>query len=73
MFPEQKSAVFQLKRGKAYYLEANHIQGLGESHVGIAVKMQKTRFANSQLGSAVNEKQEIRVTSTMYPETQVST
>lgn len=34
--------------------------------------MQKTRYVNSQIGSAVNEKQEIRVNSIKHPETQVS-
>ena len=34
--------------------------------------MQKTRYVNSQVGSAVNEKQEIRISSETHPEKQVS-
>lgn len=34
--------------------------------------MQKTRYVNSQTGSAVNEKQEIRLSSIKHPEVQVS-
>lgn len=37
----------------------------------IGVKMQKTRYVNSQTGSAVNEKQEIRLNSIKHPEVQV--
>jgi len=37
----------------------------------IGVKMQKTRYVNSQTGSAVNEKQEIRLSSIKHPEVQV--
>ena len=38
----------------------------------IGVKMQKTRYVNSQTGSAVNEKQEILINSIKHPEVQVS-
>lgn len=38
----------------------------------IGVKMQKTRYVNSQIGSAVNEKQEILINSIKHPEVQVS-
>ena len=34
--------------------------------------MQKTRYVNSQTGSAVNEKQEILINSVKHPEVQVS-
>jgi len=37
----------------------------------IGVKMQKTRYVNSQTGSAVNEKQEILIKSIKHPEVQV--
>lgn len=69
---EQKSAVFSLKRGRRYYIEALHVQDAGKSHVSIGVKLQKTRFVNSQIGAAVNEKQEIRMNSVKHPEIQVS-
>lgn len=52
-------------------MEAYHLQGRGSSHVRIGVKLEKTRYVNSQIGSAVNEKQVIRVMSTEHPETQV--
>ena len=71
-FPEQKSAVFSLKKGRHYYIEALHVQDGGKSHVTIGVKLQKTRYVNSQIGSAVNEKQEIRMDSVKHPEIQVS-
>lgn len=71
-FPEQKSAFFSLKKGQRYYLEALHVQDAGKSHVMIGVKMQETRYVNSQTGSAVNEKQEIHVNSIKHPEIQVS-
>lgn len=48
------------------------MQDGGDSHVQIGVKLQKTRYVNSQIGSAVNEKQEIRINSVKYPEVQVS-
>ena len=69
---EQKSAVFSLKRGRRYYIESLHVQDAGKSHVSIGVKLQKTRFVNSQIGAAVNEKQEIRMSSVKHPEIQVS-
>lgn len=69
--PEQKSAVFFLKKGQRYYIEALHVQDGGKSHVMIGVKMQKTRYVNSQTGSAVNEKQEILIKSIKHPEVQV--
>ncbi|KAJ7330250.1 Fibrocystin-L [Desmophyllum pertusum] len=70
-FPEQKSAVFSLKKEQRYYLEVRHVQDGGKSHVMIGVKMQKTRYVNSQIGSAVNEEQEIRMNSIKHPEIQV--
>lgn len=48
------------------------MQDAGDSHVKIGVKLQKTPYVNSQIGSAVNEKQEIRINSVKYPEIQVS-
>lgn len=48
------------------------MQDSGKSHVMIGVKMQKTRYVNSQTGSAVNEKQEILINSIKHPEVQVS-
>lgn len=48
------------------------MQDGGKSHVKIGVKLQKTRYVNSQIGSAVNEKQKIRMRSVEYPEVQVS-
>ena len=39
--------------------------------MSIGVKLQKTRFVNSQIGAAVNEKQEIRMSSVKHPEIQV--
>ena len=48
------------------------MQDGGKSHVTIGVKLQKTRYVNSQIGSAVNEKQEIRMDSVKHPEIQVS-
>ena len=71
-YAEQKSAVFSLKRGRRYYIESLHVQDAGKSHVSIGVKLQKTRFVNSQIGAAVNEKQEIRMSSVKHPEIQVS-
>ena len=71
-YAEQKSAVFSLKRGRRYYIESLHVQDAGKSHVSIGVKLQKTRFVNSQIGAAVNEKQEIRIGSVKHPEIQVS-
>ena len=71
-FPEQKSAVFPLKKGRRYYIEAMHVQDGGKSHVNIGVKLQKTRYVNSQIDSAVNEKQKIHLRSVKYPEVQVS-
>lgn len=70
--PEQKSAVISLQKGRSYFLQAVHVQYGGKRHLKIGVKLQKTRYVNSQIGSAINEKQQIRLTSVRHPEVQVS-
>ncbi|XP_048585401.1 fibrocystin-L isoform X2 [Nematostella vectensis] len=70
-YQQQRSAVIPLQEGTAYYIEANHIQGGERGHVSIGVKLEKTQYVNSQISSAVNEKQTIRIQTNQKPDRQI--
>ena len=67
----QESEPISLEAGKLYYIEAYHNDYSGSHHMKIRVSMEKTQHTNAEVSAARDEKQKIRISSSVLWDKQV--